>query len=171
MPMPVSPRPGAHQAPFGTTSFGGSGFGDPFAINPIRRSFAVVAVTSAVLLSGFVLDDETTMIVMVTVGWAAISALLLTFPILVWSLVEASVRRVRRRVSPPVGELGLSARVEHVLLRHGFETIRQIHETDDESLLLLSNMDRRGLHEVRRAISLWHYRRWQAAGFPAGGPG
>jgi hypothetical protein len=168
--MPVSSRSG-HRPTGPAVASLGTGFGDPFAVNPIRRSFAVVAVTSTILLSGLVLGDDATMVVMVSVGWVAISALLLTFPILVWSLAEEGIRRLRRRVSPPVEELGLSARVEHVLRRHGYESIRQVDETDDEALLMLSNMDRRAVREIRRAVSLWRYRRWQAAGFPADGPG
>jgi hypothetical protein len=35
--------------------------------------------------------------------------------------------------------------------------------------MLLSNMDHRGLREIRRAITLWKYRRWQEQGFPATG--
>ena len=40
---------------------------------------------------------------------------------------------------------------------------------DDEALMMLSNMDARTVREIRRAINLWQYRRWQEAGFPAGG--
>ena len=143
--------------------------GDPFAVNPIRRSFAVVLCCIAVLGVGVALGGAATRLIMVSVGWLAISALVLTFPILIWCLIEEAVRRIRRKVSPHIDELGLSARVEHVLLRHGYETIRQTHETDDETLMMLSNMDARAIREIRREINLWQYRRWQAAGFPAGG--
>ncbi len=168
--MVISPRPGSRSASrsYPTTTFS-TGVGDPFATNPIRRSFAVVVATSAILASGVVLGETATMLIMISVGWVAIAMLLLTFPILVWSLVEEGVRRSRRRFSPHIDLLGLSPRVEHVLARHGYQSIRQVDETPDETLLLLSNMDARGLHEVRRAISLWHYRRWQDAGFPADG--
>jgi hypothetical protein len=30
-------------------------------------------------------------------------------------------------------------------------------------------MDARGVHEIRRAVNLWKYQRWQEAGFPATG--
>ena len=142
---------------------------DPFAVNPVRRSFAVVACSALILGLGFGLGGWAAMLIMVSVGWLALTALILTLPILVWSLAEEGVRQLRRRLSPSVQQLGLSPRVEHVLLRHGYESIRQTHEADDETLLLLSNMDARGLREIRREINLWQYRRWQAAGFPAGG--
>jgi hypothetical protein len=35
--------------------------------------------------------------------------------------------------------------------------------------MLLPNMDPRALHEIRRAINIWKYQRWQEAGFPAKG--
>jgi hypothetical protein len=168
--MPAPSRYGYHS---GYRSYhrplSSSSMGDPFAINPIRRSFGVVAFSSVVLGLGFGLGGEATRLVMVSVGWLAISALILTLPILIWSLVEEGVRLLKRRLSPHIEQLQLSARVEHILLRHGYETIRRTHEADDETLLLLSNMDPRGLREIRREINLWQYRRWQAAGFPAGG--
>ncbi len=146
-----------------------TGMGDPFSINPIRRSFAVVAFCSLILGGGIALGGSATKLIMVSVGWLLISALILTLPILIWSLTEEGVRLLRRRLSPHIEQLGLSVRVEHILLRHGYETIRQIHETDDDTLLMLSNMDIRGLREIRREINLWQYRRWQEAGFPAQG--
>ncbi|HEV2529427.1 MAG TPA: DNA-directed RNA polymerase subunit alpha C-terminal domain-containing protein [Thermomicrobiales bacterium] len=168
--MSVSPRPSSRSAARGyPVAAYSTGVGDPFATNPIRRSLAVVLATSAILGSGFVLGETATMLVMISVGWVAIAMLVLTFPILIWSLVEEGIRRLRRRFSPHISQLGLSPRIEHILTRHGLDTIRQVHETSDEGLLLLSNMDVRGLNEVRRAISLWHYRRWQEAGFPARG--
>ncbi len=149
-----------------TTSYS---MGDPFAINPIRRSFAVVAFSLLILGGGIALGGSATKLVMVSVGWLLISALILTFPILVWSLTEEGIRLVRRRLSPHIDQLGLSPRVEHILLRHGYETIGKTHETDDDTLLMLSNMDARALREIRREINLWQYRRWQEAGFPARG--
>jgi hypothetical protein len=44
-------------------------------------------------------------------------------------------------------------------------TIASVEEAPDAALLLLSNMDARALREIRRAISLWRYRRWQERGF------
>ncbi len=150
-------------------SVSSTGMGDPFSINPIRRSFAVVAFSSLILGTGIALGGSATKLVMVSVGWLLISALILTLPILVWSLAEEGIRLLRRRLSPHIEQLGLSPRVEHILLRHGYETIRQTHETDDDTLLSLSNMDARSLREIRREINLWQYRRWQEAGFPARG--
>ena len=168
--MSVSPRPASRSVARGYPgSMYSTGVGDPFATNPIRRSLAVVLTTSAVLGSGFVLGDTATMLVMITVGWVAIAMLVLTFPILIWSLTEEGIRRLRRRLSPHIDQLDLLPRVEHILTRHGYESIRQVHESSDEAILLLSNMDARGLHEIRRAISLWRYRKWQEAGFPASG--
>jgi hypothetical protein len=68
---------------------------------------------------------------------------------------------------PGIELLGLSPRVEHILARHGILTIREVDAMDDQSLLLLSNMDQRGAREVRRAVSIWKYRRWQESGFTA----
>ena len=44
-------------------------------------------------------------------------------------------------------------------------TIASVEQTPDTTMLLLSNMDQRALHEIRRGISLWRYRRWQERGF------
>jgi hypothetical protein len=167
--MPVSSRPGVRPSarPY-PAAMHSTGVGDPFATNPIRRSLAVVVVTSATLAAGPVIGEDATRLVMVTVGWLAIAAWVLSFPVLVWSLAEEVARRVRRRVSPPVAQLGLSPRVEHILTRHGYDSVRQVEEAPDETLAGLSNMDARALREVRRAVSLWRYRRWQEAGFPAG---
>jgi hypothetical protein len=59
--------------------------------------------------------------------------------------------------------------VLHVLQRHGYETIESVDTAPDAALMLLSNMDLRGLREVRRAIAVWKYRRWQEKGFPVEG--
>lgn len=144
------------------------GIGDPFDEHPLRRSLTVVLACSAVLGIACVAGGQTAAVIMLSVGWMAITALIFCVPILVWSLIEIGVDAVNRRLSPPIGDLDISQRVANILLRHGYETIDDVHRTDDHTLLLLSNMDARGLHEVRRAISLWRYRRWQEAGFPAG---
>src|SRR5215208_286916 len=78
-------------------------------------------------------------------------------------------RRCHRARPPPVDQLEISPRVLHVLQRHGYLTIESVETASDPALMLLSNMDTRGLQEVRRAATLWRYRRWQERGFPAGG--
>jgi DNA-directed RNA polymerase alpha subunit len=72
-------------------------------------------------------------------------------------------------VRPTIELLELPPRVEHVLSRHGYETIESVDQTPDDGLLLLSNMDARSVREIRRAITLWKYRRWQENGFAATG--
>ena len=58
-------------------------------------------------------------------------------------------------------------RAANLLRRHGFETIAQVERTPDSTLALLSNMDASAIREIRRAVSIWRYQRWQARGFPA----
>lgn len=146
-----------------------SGVSDPFAVNPIRRSATLVAVCLIVLLGPWLVDEDFGVTVMLAVGWLAVTGLVMGTPVLIWSLAEAGIALVQRRIHPTVEQLGLSPRVEHILVRHGLTTIRDIDETPDDGLLLLSNMDTRGLREIRRSITLWKYRRWQESGFSAVG--
>lgn len=115
------------------------------------------------------ISGDFAMSVMVSIGWLAVTGLVIGIPILIWSVVEELVQMVLSRLRPTVELLDLSPRVAHILLRHGFETIVEVERASDATLLLLSNMDARGLQEIRRAISLWKYRRWQDEGFPASG--
>ncbi|MGH2558626.1 MAG: DNA-directed RNA polymerase subunit alpha C-terminal domain-containing protein [Thermomicrobiales bacterium] len=140
---------------------------DPFAINPIRRSFVLVGCCAAAIFGPALAGDEVLTVAMLSVGWLAISGIVIGTPILVWSLAEEAIRLLRRRWRPTVDLLDLSPRLIHVLNRHGFETIEEIDRAADADLLMLSNMDRRGLQETRRAIAIWKYRRWQDQGFPA----
>jgi len=142
---------------------------DPFAVNPIRRSFALVAICGLVVGISIAIGGSVAMSVMLTVGWLAVTGIVMGVPILVLSLAEEGWRRLRRRFQPSLEELGLSPRLLHILARHGYDAIEDVDRAADDSLLLMSNMDARGLREVRRAISLWKYRRWQERGFPAGG--
>ena len=142
---------------------------DPFAVDPIRRSFALVAVSALVVGGPLLIGGAVATSVMLTVGWLAVTGIVMGTPILLWSLAEEGWRLARRRFEPSVEELALSPRVRHVLQRHGYDAIGAVDRAPDAALLLLSNMDARGLREVRRAISLWKYRRWQERGFPAGG--
>lgn len=142
---------------------------DPFAINPIRRSFALVAICTAVVAGPLIIGGAVATSVMLAIGWLALTGIVLGIPILIWSLAEEGWRLARRSIQPPIEELDLSPRLLHVLQRHGYDEIAAVDRAPDPALLLLSNMDARGLREVRRAISLWKYRRWQERGFPAGG--
>jgi hypothetical protein len=148
---------------------GGVSSPDPFAINPIRRSFTLVSVCSLVVFGPILVSGDFAMTVMVSVGWLALTGLVMGLPILVWSLVEEGWRLLQRRIHPTVEQLALSPRVAHILVRHGLAAIDDVDQASDATLLLLSNMDARGLREVRRAINLWKYRRWQEEGFPATG--
>jgi hypothetical protein len=151
--------------------FGGSSshIADPFTENPIRRSATVVSVCAATLYVPFLINDELGIAVMLTVGIFAISGLIFVTPILVWSLIEAAVLAIRRRIHPDIDQLNIPSRVVHILRRHGIPTIRAAERTPDAVLLSFSNMDMADVDELRRAIRLWHYRRWQEQGFPVEG--
>lgn len=147
----------------------GSDIPDPFAINPIRRSFGLIVLCSVIVFGPIAIGGTIAMSVMISVGWLGVTGLVIGLPILVWSLAEEGWRLLRRRLRPAVEQLDLSPRVAHILTRHGFQEIVEVDRASDATLLLLSNMDARGLHEIRRAINLWKYRRWQDQGFPAAG--
>ncbi len=148
----------------------GTGYlADPFAINPIRRSAILVVACAAIVFIPWFFGDELATTVMLSIGWLAMTGLVIGLPVLLLSLGEETVRTVRRRLRPTVDHLEISPRVAHILLRHGYEAIDEVDRAPDAALLLLSNMDARGLREVRRAVSLWKYRRWQERGFPATG--
>jgi hypothetical protein len=146
-----------------------SALADPFSVNPVRRSLGLVGVCTLVIFVPWLISDEALTTVMLSVGWLAVTGLVMGIPILIWSVVEAGVFMIRRRRRPPVDQLEISPRVLHVLQRHGFQTIASVEAASDAMLLLLSNMDTRGVREVRRAIAVWRYQRWQERGFPAGG--
>ena len=140
---------------------------DPFVINPIRRSFAMVVICGAAVIFPAMIGGAIAETILLAGGWLAGTGLVLGIPVLIWSLVEEAWRQIRRRMVPDIEQLGLSPRVAHVLRRHGLESIAEVDAASDSTLLLLSNMDGRGVQEIRRAISLWHYRRWQELGFPS----
>jgi hypothetical protein len=148
----------------------GGGETDVFAINPIRRSFAISAVCWAIVLVPiFLLEGDVQASILIGLGWLAAAGIVFVTPIFFWSLAEAAWSRIRWRVSPTIEDLDLSPRAYNLLRRHGFDTISSVELTPDVSLMLLPNMDARALHEIRRAINLWKYLRWQEAGFPAEG--
>jgi hypothetical protein len=142
---------------------------DPFAQNPIRRSFALVSSCCLVLLGPFLVSESLGTLVMLSVGWIAAAGFVLGLPVLVWSVGECLLLAVRRRLRPTVDQLDISPRIAHILFRFGYEEIDLVEQASDGELLHLSNMDARAVREVRRAIAVWKYRRWQERGFPATG--
>jgi hypothetical protein len=112
-----------------------------------------------------VLRGDAQMAVEIVAGWFGLTGLIICTPILLWSLAEEGWRILERRLWPTIEDLELSPRAYNLLRRHGFVTIASVERTSDTSLLLLSNMDGRALHEIRRGVNLWRYRRWQERGF------
>ncbi len=145
---------------------GGGPHADPFAVNPIRRSAGLVAVSTAAFFGPLLVGGQTAATVMLAGGWLGLIGLAVGVPVLGLSLAEAGWRRLVRRLRPPIDGLDLPPRLIHLLRRHGYDSIDLVERTPDAALLLLSNMDPRGVREVRRAVALWRYRRWQEQGFP-----
>jgi hypothetical protein len=159
----------SNQTTFMLRSAGGD-CNDIFAVNPLRRSAWVVGVSWLLLLVPiFFLEGELQALVLIAAGWVAATGIIMCTPILIWCLVEEVWKLVRRRISPPIESLDLSPRAFNLLRRHGFESIASVEATPDSSMMLLSNMDARAVREIRRAISIWRYQRWQERGFPADG--
>ena len=158
--VPVRPERGAWARP------GVPDHADPFAVNPIRRSAGLVAGSAAALFGPLLVGGPEGATAMVAGGWLGLIGLAIGIPILAMSLIEAGWDRLRRRLHPSVDQLDVAPRLIHPLRRHGYESIALVERTPDPALLLLSNMDPRGLQEIRRAIALWRYRCWQERGFP-----
>lgn len=143
---------------------------DIFAVNPLRRSFYVVSVSWLMVLLPLVfLEGDLQALVLIAGGWIAATGIIMCTPILIWCLVEELWKFIKRRVTPSIDLLDLSPRAYNLLRRHGLMSIAMIEATPDSSLMMLSNMDTRAIREIRRAISIWRYRRWQERGFPADG--
>lgn len=142
---------------------------DPFSVNPIRRSLAGVVGSLAIMIVPFLVSDEAGATMMLAVGWLAMAILVFSLPVLIWATVEEVVTTAHRRLYPPVSDLDLSERVVHILERHGIRTIRAAEALDPAAMHLMGNMAPRDVQDVQRAITLWRYRRWQNAGFPAEG--
>ncbi len=160
---PVVPaRPGRGDWP----GYAASGHADPFAVNPVRRSAGLVVASAAAFLGPLAVGGSAGATAMLAGGWIGMIGLAIGTPVLALSLIEAGWEAARRRLHPPIERLDLSPRLVHVLRRHGYDSITQVERTPDAALLLLSNMDPRGLREVRRAVALWRDRSWQEAGFP-----
>lgn len=146
----------------------GSDSSDLFAVNPLRRSATIVAVCLAMLVGpAYLLEGEARSLFLIGGGWLAATGIIMCSPIVIWCLIEEAWRFIHRRVTPPIEDLDISPRAYNLLRRHGFESIQAVDQTADASLALLSNMDARAIREIRRAISIWKYRRWQERGFPA----
>ena len=147
----------------------GSSPDDLFAVNPVRRSAAISLGSWALLVvPAAFLHGDLQALLLIGFGWMAAAGVVFVTPIFFWSLAEVGWRSYRRRRHPGIEELDISQRVYNLLERHGFETIEHVDRTPDSSLLLLSNMDTRTLHNIRRAINIWKYQRWQERGFPLG---
>ncbi len=145
---------------------GGGDHADPFAINPIRRSAGLVAASAAAFFGPLLVGGPAAATAMLAGGWLGLIGLAIGLPVLGLSLAEAGWGRLSRRLRPPIEALDLPPRLIHLLRRHGYDSIDLVERTPDAALLLLSNMDPRGVREVRRAVALWRYRRWQEQGFP-----
>ena len=148
---------------------GGSGnYNDIFAVHPLRRSCYIVGGSWAMLLvPAFLLHGDLRALLLIGCGWLAATGIIMCTPILIWCLIEELVRTIKRRVAPPLDQLDLGQRAYNLLRRHGFETIDQVDRAADATLMLLSNMDARALREIRRAVNIWKYARWQSRGFRA----
>lgn len=145
----------------------GTNISDPFATDPVRRSATVVAICLAIILSAILTNDEIGTAILLSFGWVAAIGLVFCVPILIWSAIEEGIAIIRRRLHPRLDVLDLTPRVLHILHRHGFETIVSVDRTSDSQMMMLANIDERDLQQIRRAISLWKYARWQEKGFPA----
>ena len=142
---------------------------DPFSVNPIRRSLIAVVGSVAIVTLPFLISEQAGATVMLSIGWIAMAVLIFSLPVLVWATTEELIHAMSRRLHPPITELDLSDRVLHILQRHGIRTIRDAEQLDPTSFHLMANMTPRDVYMIERAINLWHYRRWQEAGFPAEG--
>ncbi len=143
---------------------------DPFADQPVRRSAGLVVVSSVIVFAPLIIGGPLGTTILLSAGWLGLTGLVMGLPILVWSLAEEGWNMLQRRLHPSIDALDLSPRVAHILFRHGYEAIQDVNLASDDALMCLSNMDKRGLHELRRAINLWKYQRWQEQGFPVRAP-
>jgi hypothetical protein len=145
----------------------GGGPSNLFAVNPLRRSFIVAAACWLTLIVPItLLHGEWQAMILIGAGWIAVTGAIFVTPLFVWCLVERGWEIWFRHRCPTVEQLELTPRALNLLARHGYTTIAQLDRASDESLLMLSNMDTRTVREIRRAVSIWKYLRWQARGFP-----
>lgn len=139
---------------------------DPFAVNPIRRSLVLVVTSAVVFFGPLLFGGDNGAMAVIAGGWLGLVGLAIGIPVLLLSLGEAAYQRLIEHLRPSVDRLDLCPRLQNILVRHGYSAIAAIEATPDPVLLLLSNMEARDVREIRRAISLWRYREWQARGFP-----
>jgi len=140
---------------------------DPFAVNPIGRSLATFVVsTLALVVPIALLSPDLEALMMLSYGWLAIIGMVFSLPVLLISVCEALWNAVSRRIHPSLDLLDLSPRVRNLLRRYGYSSIDSVDTTSDDAFLMLTNFDPLAVRELRRAINLWKYRRWQDAGFP-----
>ncbi len=144
----------------------GSAHPDPFGHDPIRRSGLLVIAAGSVFFAPLVVGGDAGAFVLLTAGWLGLLGLAIGLPVLALSLIEWVCAEIGRRLRPAVEELAVPLRLSHLLRRHGYDTLAEVEQTPDAALLLISNMTARDVREVRRAASLWRYRRWQERGFP-----
>lgn len=138
------------------------------AVSPVRRSAGLVITCVLILSVAFSLRSSNAIGPWMVVAASLAGAMLvLGLPVLVWSVVESLVRRHRRRTSPPLHELGLSIRLENILRKAGYETIRDVERLGIADLMLLPRVEFDEAKQFERALTLYRYRRWQEAGFPA----
>lgn len=146
----------------------GSDCNDLFAVNALQRSAWIVFISWAmILIPAFLLEGSLQALLLIGFGWIAATGIVMCTPIFIWCLAEEAWKGVRRRIDPPIEALDLSPRAYNLLRRHGYETIDSVDAAPDATLALLSNMDARAIREIRRAVSIWRYQRWQERGFPA----
>lgn len=143
-------------------------FDDPFSVRPIRRALALCAVCAAVLVLPWQISSDAGVAVMLSIGWLALTGLVFGIPVLILSVAEAIIDKVRDRLHPPIESIGLSPRVTHLLTRHGYRTVQDLRAASDADLQAIANMDWRSLQEIRRKLAVDAYRCWQDAGYPAG---
>lgn len=142
---------------------------DIFAVNPLRRSFYISTGSWLVLiLPALFMSGNAQALVLIGLGWMAAAGIVFVTPIFFWCLGEVAWAAIRRRTRPTIDQLDISQRAFNLLMRYGYESIASVDRADDSSLLLISNMDARTVHEIRRAVNIWKYQRWQDRGFPAG---
>lgn len=146
-----------------------SGNDDLFAVNALRRSFYITSVSWLTIFFPLIfLRGDAQALVLIGAGWLAAAGVVFVTPIFIWCLAELAWNRFRRKRHPTVDMLDLTPRPINLLQRYGYETIAAVDRTPDASLMVLPNMDARTLREIRRAINIWKYQRWQERGFPLG---
>src|SRR5688500_14138951 len=96
---PSPPRPeGGAGCRIGAIGPGGTQHPDPFAVNPIRRSTALVVVSGALFFGPLLVGGPEATAAMLAGGWVGMMGLALGVPVLALSLIEAGWDRLRDRL-------------------------------------------------------------------------